>query len=80
MAAGRLTQHRVDTFKPGRRSRDIRGRDPGGFGVRILPSDGWRYAYPASLRALMIRHTPWNNQATSSINPENTMNASRSGM
>ncbi len=32
---------------------------------------------PASLRAPRIRHTPCNNQPTSNISPENTMNSSR---
>ena len=43
MAATRLTQHRVDTFSPGRKTRDIRDRDLKGFGVRILPSGRKRY-------------------------------------
>ncbi len=38
MATNRLTQHRVDTLKPGSKIRDIRDRDLRGFGVRILPS------------------------------------------
>ena len=80
MAASRLAQHRVDTHKPRRRSRDFRGSNPGRFGVRSCLRAAGDTPYAASSRALMIRHTPWNNQPTSSINPENTMNASRSGM
>ena len=38
MATVRLTQHRVDTLRPGRKTRDVRDRDLKGFGVRILPS------------------------------------------
>ena len=43
MATSRLTQHRVDTLKPGRTARDIRDRNLKGFGVRILPSGRKRY-------------------------------------
>lgn len=38
MATSRLTQHRVDTLKPSRKTRDIRDRDLKGFGIRVLPS------------------------------------------
>ncbi len=38
MAKVRLTQHRVDTLRPGRKARDIRDRGLRGFGVRILSS------------------------------------------
>ncbi len=43
MATSRLTQHRVDTLKPGGKTRDIRDRDLKGFGVRILSSGRKRF-------------------------------------
>lgn len=43
MATVRLTQHRVNTLKPGRKTRDIRDSDLKGFGVRILPSGRKQY-------------------------------------
>ena len=43
MATVRLTQHRVDTLKPGGKTRDVRDRSLRGFGVRILPSGNKRY-------------------------------------
>ncbi|MDE0047861.1 MAG: tyrosine-type recombinase/integrase [bacterium] len=43
MATVRLTQHRIDTLRPGRKTRDIRDKGFKGFGVRILPSGRKRY-------------------------------------
>ncbi|MDE0047139.1 MAG: site-specific integrase [bacterium] len=49
MAAARLTQHRVDTLKPGRQPRDIRDLEFKGFGVRILTSGRKRYFLHAQI-------------------------------
>ena len=43
MPPGRLTQRRVDSLKPRRKTRDIRDTEITGFGVRILPSGRKRY-------------------------------------
>ena len=43
MAMSRLTQHRVDTLKPRRKTCDIRDGEIKGFGVRVLPSGRKRY-------------------------------------
>ena len=43
MPTSRLTQHRVDTLKPRRKTCDIRDAEIKGFGVRILPSGRKRY-------------------------------------
>ena len=43
MPPGRLTQRRVDSLKPRRKTCDIRDAEITGFGVRILPSGRKRY-------------------------------------
>ncbi|MDE0416098.1 MAG: tyrosine-type recombinase/integrase [bacterium] len=56
MAPSRLTQHRVDTLKPGRKARDIRDRDIRGFGVRILPSGRKRYFLHSQVDGRRVWH------------------------
>ena len=43
MPTNRLTQRRIDTLKPRRKTSDIRDSEIKGFGVRILPSGRKRY-------------------------------------
>ena len=43
MAAIRLTQHRVDTFRPRKTVRNVRDAELKGYGVRIMPSGAKRY-------------------------------------
>ena len=43
MPTNRLTQRRIDTLKPRRKTCDIRDSEIKGFGVRILPSGRKRY-------------------------------------
>ena len=43
MATIRLSERRVDTLKPRKSAYDMRGREPKGFGVRVLPSGAKRY-------------------------------------
>ena len=57
MATSRLTQHRVDTLKPGRKTRDIRDRDLKGFGIRVLPSGRKCFFLHSQVDGRRIWHT-----------------------
>ena len=43
MPTNRLTQRRIDTLKPRRKTCDIRDSEIKGFGIRILPSGRKHY-------------------------------------
>ena len=67
MPTSRLTQHRVDTLKPRRKTCDIRDAEIKGFGVRILPSGRKRYFLHSQIDGNRVwcalgmpRTSPWN--------------------
>ena len=66
MPTSRLTQRRVDTLEPRRKTCDIRDAEVKGFGVRILPSGRKRYSSTAKSAAIgsgmpsaMPKTSPW---------------------
>ena len=80
MATSRLTQHRVDSLKPGRKVRDVRDRVPKCFGIRILPSGRKRNVLHSQVVGRRIWHASGDTEIASLAHARSkarTMPASR---